>query len=50
LQHDGEIWQRTRKLAVLNRGEAGARTADLHSPWTKENVSFYLASCNSRKR
>ena len=49
LRQDGEVWQRTRKLAVLNRGEAGGRMADLHTPWTKENVTFYLAACNSRK-
>lgn len=23
--------------------------ADLHTPWTKENVTFYLAACNSLK-
>ncbi len=49
LRQDGDVWQRTRKLAVLNRGEAGGRMADLHTPWTKENVTFYLATCNSRK-
>lgn len=50
LRQDGVVWERARKLAVLNRGEAGARMADLNTPWTKENVSFYLASCQSRKQ
>jgi hypothetical protein len=49
LRQDGDVWQRTRNLAVRNRGEAGGRMADLHTPWTKENVTFYLAACNSRK-
>lgn len=48
LRQDGDVWQRTRKLAVLNRGEAGARMADLHSPWNKENVAFYMASCTGK--
>lgn len=49
LRQDGVVWERTRKLAILNRGEAGAQMADLHTPWTKENVAFYVASCNGRK-
>lgn len=45
LRREGEVWERARKLAVASRGEAGARTADAHTPWTMENVGFYLASC-----
>ena len=36
-------------LVRLLAGEAGARVADLNTPWTKENVAFYLASCQSGK-
>jgi hypothetical protein len=50
LRQDGEVWQRTRKLAVLNRGEAGGRMADLHSPWTKENMTFYVDQCGPRQQ
>jgi hypothetical protein len=50
LRQESDVWQRSRKLAVLNRGEAGGRMADLHTPWTKENVVFYLATCNSKKQ
>ena len=49
LLQDGEIWQRTRKLAIQNRGEAGARMADLHSPWTKEKVVFFVDQCGPRQ-
>ena len=47
LRQDGEIWQKTRKLAIQNRGDAGARMADLHSPWTRENVAFYIGQCGT---
>lgn len=50
LRQEGEVWQRTRKLAILNRGEAGARMADLHSPWTKENITFYVDQCTPRQQ
>lgn len=46
LREEGEVWQRTRKLAVLNRGEAGGRMADLHTPWTKEVMAFYVDHCS----
>jgi hypothetical protein len=50
LRQDGEIWQRSRKLAVQNRGEAGARMADLHTPWTKENTEFFVDQCGARQQ
>jgi hypothetical protein len=50
LRQDGEIWQKSRNLAVKNRGEAGARMADLHTPWTKENAEFFVDECGPRQQ
>ena len=50
LRQEGEVWQRARKLAIQNRGEAGGRMADLHSPWSKENMTFYVDNCSPRQQ